>query len=195
MENGQRINKAIERGVFWGLIYLILIIPSMIVSFVAQWYPQGFVIKILSLVVSLGSLIAGILLYVGIWALGKKRRDQVLTKHLKVWFVLGATFLVWILLTSSNTILSSSIKLPLTFALIPLVISMGVFLILLGKDFKRLESDFGKPATRAASWNKISGWLMVIVLLSPIGALLSVIADYYMWRVLQEEVKRHGTKK
>ena len=191
MENDQKTHQAIKRGSFWAPIYLILFIPIIIISFLASWYPNNLVIEIIAFAAYWGSLIAGILFYLGVLALGKERKEEKLVKHMQAVILLSVVLVVLSVVVSLQGILSTTTQLILSIGYLPLFVGLGIVALLLAKDFKRLESDFGTPATKAASWHKISGWLLVTVILSPIGGLFSLIADYYMWRVLQEAAKRH----
>ena len=190
MENNQKTHQAIKRGLFWAPIYLFLFIPFIILPFIASWYPNNLIIKILLFIVYWGNLIIGILLYLGIRALGKERNDKKLVTHIHSLIVLSAAVVALLAGMSLLGIVLIPVQLILMVGL-PLLLGFGIVFLLLAKDFKRLESDFGVPATKAAVWHKISGWLSISIILSPLGGLFSLIADYYMWRVLQQAAKRN----
>lgn len=83
---------------------------------------------------------------------------------------------------------NESFTLLLTIMVLGLLFWFGILSIKISKGFANVTDRYGKSARRAALWHKISGWLMVSVVLSPIGILTSLIADYYMWKVVSERL-------
>ena len=75
----------------------------------------------------------------------------------------------------------------LSLIFVVLLVVMGIASLKLAPGFSTISRNPWTP--KASMWLKISGWLMATVILLPIGALLSLIADYYMWKALSHEVR------
>jgi hypothetical protein len=67
---------------------------------------------------------------------------------------------------------------------------LGIVSLFLAKSFSELDATLTKYAKQAAFWNKLSGVLFVSVLFGVFGALTSLIADFYMWKVISEKLKQ-----
>lgn len=65
---------------------------------------------------------------------------------------------------------------------------LGFVSLRIAKGFESIIPVYGKSARRATYWHKIAGWLIVTVILNSIGILVSLIADYYMWRVINQRI-------
>jgi hypothetical protein len=63
----------------------------------------------------------------------------------------------------------------------------GVVSVRIAPFFDKLEGVRAEDGKKACKWLKISGWLMATVVLSFIGAFLSTIADYYLWKLVKNE--------
>lgn len=68
-----------------------------------------------------------------------------------------------------------------------LVVILGVVSIRVAPFFDKLEGKRAEYGKKASRWLKISGWLMATVILSVVGVLASLIADFYMWRLVKQE--------
>lgn len=105
-----------------------------------------------------------------------------MAKNISIFMVTNIffAFLLWLTL---GVVAWAPILLPVT---VVLCIVAGIYSIRVGNDFKRLQEQFGQLGLKVALWRKISGYLMASVVLFIIGMLLSFVADYYMWRLLQK---------
>lgn len=64
---------------------------------------------------------------------------------------------------------------------------LGIVSIRLAPYFDKLENNRARYGKKASRWLRISGWLMATVILSFIGVFASLIADFYMWRLIKNE--------
>ena len=70
---------------------------------------------------------------------------------------------------------------------IVIVAILGIVSIRIAPFFGRLEGERAPNGKKAATWLKVSGWLMATVILSFIGVFASLAADFYMWRLVRQE--------
>jgi len=70
---------------------------------------------------------------------------------------------------------------------IVVVAVFGIVSIRIAPFFGKLEGERAQSGKKTALWLKISGWLMATVVLSFVGGFASLIADFYMWRLVRQE--------
>ncbi len=68
-------------------------------------------------------------------------------------------------------------------ALIPILSIMGILFLRVAESFA-LQSELGVLGKRIVFWNRIGGWMLASVILAIPGALVSLIGEFYLWRLL-----------
>ena len=76
------------------------------------------------------------------------------------------------------------ISLVLSIMVLASLVYLGIVSLKIAKGFKVVEAKYGKTVKRAIFWHKVSGYLMISVILGLFGVLTSLIADYFMWRLV-----------
>ncbi len=182
-------SREIRRGVQAGLIYLIIILPHLLQSLLIGVSENQTPLLIVGVVLAIVADITYILLLVGVQALAKELRAERLVQNLQAGIIITAFMLP---INSLGSVFGNFSRVAAMSSLVASLIVMilyGIISIRLATDFKRLEGQLGASAHVISRWQKISGYLMVTVLFSVIGALLSLIADYHMWRLLKNRMK------
>lgn len=82
------------------------------------------------------------------------------------------------------TYVETDFQVLLLVATLPLWCVNGIFLFKLAECFKKYLEELGKLGKRVVIWNKISGWLLASVVLFIPGLILSLIGEFFLWRVL-----------
>lgn len=125
----------------------------------------------------------------GITAIAQERQIETFIRSVLNFIRATILSVVALIFSTLLDVISSDGSLALVSILIAVVplVYLGIVSLEIAKDFKQLE---GQPAHRAALWHKIAGILMVSIVLIPLGILVSLLADYYMWRVISDRLNR-----
>ncbi len=75
-------------------------------------------------------------------------------------------------------------------ATIPLFCVNGILLLRLADNFGSHVESFGVPAKRIVLWNKIAGWMMASVVLILPGIIVSLVGEFFLWRLLARSRKQ-----
>ena len=78
-------------------------------------------------------------------------------------------------------------------SIVAMLVYLGMASLKISKGFTALEEKYAKTAKRAVFWHKITGYLLVSVILSIIGMITSLVADYFMWRLICMRLKESKT--
>lgn len=173
-----------------GIICLILSVLDLVMSFFIDANKPDIFTESIQFIISVGLTITYSLLLLGIYTIVKERNDQQFIKDIKNFLTITIIIGVIVAVTSFSRLITPTILITLAIVYFTLGVGAGIVAIRLAKDFQRLETQYGNYAHQASRWHKISGWLLATILLLPLGGLLSIIADYYMWKVLQQYLKK-----
>ena len=195
-------DSAIKRGKTVGFYYLVVLLPLSIISgFATSIFPENTLLSLSNNFVFIVMTVAYFLFLWGVVVLGKNEGDETFVHHMKIfiWVSVGLMIVPFILgfflglFAPSFSEDPSSHPLFLVLTLVAAIVALaaiGVISLYLAKDFERMERSLGEDAREASKWFRISGYLTLSVILSPIAAFLSIFADYYMWKLLRERVKK-----
>lgn len=178
--------RAVRRGKLHGLICLLLVVPYLFVTGARIFYPENLPLSLVEFLISVGIFVTYTFFLLGILAIAKERKNSRFIKNVRCFVLFYVLMLLLTLLSGFLSLDSAILALGFLVSLLILFVIFGILSIRLAKDFQELTTDYGEPARKAAKWNKIAGYLLISVVLTLIGAFLSLIADYYMWRVLQK---------
>lgn len=173
---------------FW-----ILILSFIIAFFLAFFQKKDTQLwaDLISAIFTLVTTVTYTIFLFGVLDLAKRSSDLGFVKNTKIFIYLGVACGLIASVTSLSSLIPISILLLLLVPELVLFFALGVMAIRIAPNFKALESTVGIAAQRAAKWHKVSGWLIVSVVLFPFGLMLSLVADFYMWKVLGEYLKKN----
>jgi len=130
-----------------------------------------------------------VMLLLGVKEVAEQVEDAKLASNLQILIILSvATFPLFALNAPLGTISGFAGQVAGILSLV-MLIALGLIALRLAKDFRRAQEVLGSTSKHAARWHAISGYLMVSILLSPIGLLLSLVADFFMLKLLYERSK------
>lgn len=186
--------QAAVLGSVIGIIYLLLWLPALYLSIVSSFFHTTFDAELANAVVGTFGNFCYLPILYALLKVSKERGERRFTIDLTLaliaavaLMVLGAIdfrelFAQWGALSGLIVFIVSWL----------LYIPLGAINLRLATDFTRLAAEY-QYATKASFWNRISGWIMVTVVFAPIGSLISVIADYFMWRVVVQKARAMRT--
>lgn len=189
MEYPSHEKQALDRGSRWGIFALLLLIPGMIVGAIPG-FEESVLLQAISFVIFILSSIAFILLVLGVRAIASGRKEENFLKNAHAFLALSLALCVVSAFVSFPDLLSPLMTFFLFAGMIILIIGFGVVSIRMGRDLKRLAPELGYYAEKASFWSRLSGWLIVTIVLGFVGLFLTLIADYYLWRLVQQEAKK-----
>lgn len=181
----------VRMGKISGIVCAVLFLPGFLIAIPIVLYPDNITFRTIAFALYIGIFISYVLFLMGILAIVKERADKVFVKDIKAFILLSIVAGLLVSVTGSfDNLISPNLLLALDIFNIILIMGVGIVAIRLGKDFKRLENSFGKIATDAAKWHRISGWLMATIILFIVGVFISLIADIYMWLILKRHLQK-----
>lgn len=182
--NRDRVNNGKNAG-YLVLLFVLLEFPHALAGHLYDY--TGF-LQTLGFLVELAIGLSYVLVLYGVREVALQIGDKVLVRHLD--------FTVWLSVVLTPLAAASPLLEPFSelgaqiLLLITLLVFgvVGVVAILLSHDFRRTQEQLGVVSKRIACWHAVSGYLMVTIILSPLGILLSLVADLYMWKLLRDRV-------
>lgn len=181
----------VKMGKIFGIVCAVLFLPGFLIALPIVLYPDNITFRIIAFALYIGIFVSYVLFLIGILAIVKERADNVFVRDIKAFILLSIVVGLIVSVTGSfDNLISPGLLIAFDILNIVLIMGVGIVAIRLGKDFKRLEDSFGKIATSAAKWHKISGWLMATIILSIVGVFISLIADIYMWLILKRHLQK-----
>lgn len=130
----------------------------------------------------------------GIEVIANESEDQFFilstTRFIKITIIGTAVFVIliwseWLLGEKMGSLLS-------LISTLGIMVYLGGTTLKISKGFLSLQPEYGKLAKQTSYWHKVSGYLMVSVILSIIGIVLSLVADYFMWKLICQRLKENG---
>lgn len=176
----------VRRGVAAGRWCLFLVIASMVLSVPGAFFQDNFYLQGLLSVVGLGILATYTMLLLGILKVAEETGDNRFINDVWVFIITGVVCGLILNVFYFPTLFSPSVLATAAIIMVVTFFLLGIYSIRLSKDFSKLNQSIGPFALKAARWYKISGWLIVTLILLPIGFLLSLVADYYTWKMLKK---------
>jgi len=175
-----------RRGEIAGILCLIAVVASFVAAFVFG-VGKSAMGDVVSLVIYVIVCVTYLALLLAVQEIVKSVGDVVFVHRMRVFlFVVVATYLLFAPLTTPFFV-PDWLEAILVFVAIVLTAIFGVVSIRVAPFFDKLEGRRAEYGRKAARWLKISGWLMATVILSVFGAIASLVADFYMWRLVRSE--------
>jgi|SRR3989344_6001396 len=176
----------IRRGEIAGILCLVTSIASFIAAFVFG-VGKSVTGDVVGLIIYLAVCATYLVLLLAVQEIVKSVGDAMFAHRMRD--LLVAMVISYFLLAPLVAPLFVPDLLEKIFGLVAIVLIaiLGIVSIRIAPFFDKLEGDRAEYGRKVARWLKISGWLMATVILSIIGVLASLIADFYMWRLVKRE--------
>ena len=174
--------QTIVRARSMGVATLALFVLTLVLEAVKSIYPGVLPLELFVIAIGVLGCVAYALFVYGLVPMGMAQNSRI-AKTGKLFAILSLVFGVVLTLITPPLVPVELIDMVVLPLMILTLFVFGILSIRISKDVKDFEPTLGTVAKRAALWNRIAGWLMVTLVLSPVGAVLSLIADYYMWRM------------
>ncbi len=176
----------IQRGEVAGVLCLIAFVINFIAMFV---FGVGKSLRgdVVSLVIYLVVCITYTIFLISVNEIVKSVGNSIFTRRMRQFFwavVISCFFVSPLLIPILLPDLFEEIMV-LVFILITSI--LGIMSIRVAPFFDKFENDQNNYGRKTAKWLKISGWLQATVILSIVGGALSLVADFYMWKLVKQE--------
>jgi hypothetical protein len=184
----------IRRGEIAGILCLIALVAMLIVTFVSGGAAKSVIGDLVALVIYLFVCVTYFVFLLAIQTIAKSVGDAVFVHRIRDFLaasIIGCLFMAPLM---TPLLLPDSLEKILVLVSVVVVAILGIVSIRIAPSFDKLEGNRAEYGRKAARWLKISGWLMATVILSFIGIFVSLIADFYMWRLVKQERLNAGSK-
>jgi hypothetical protein len=175
---------------------LILVITFIIQGYLTYRFPDDTLLfAVISGVAMIIVLYTYRLMMLGILAMAEESKDQNFTSS-TLGFI-KATVISCIVLAFvgivAELIPTKVVSLISLISTVAMLVYLGVASLRISKGFTVLEGKYTETAKRTVFWHKVTGYLLVTVILSLVGLITSLIADYFMWRLISMRLKESIT--
>lgn len=185
--------EKIKKAKMFGVVGAVMVVVTLGLSFFVTAYYENAsygILYLVDIVTSLALTFLYALFLDGVKEIAKISGNSAFKENVKLFYWASLVTGVIAAFLPPGPVLNPIVG--VVFAVV-LAVVLGLVSIRISKGFKEIER-YGKYSSRAAKWHKVTGYLMVTIIFSPIGALTSLIADFYMWKVLSEHLRQVAVK-
>jgi hypothetical protein len=122
----------------------------------------------------------------GIRGFAEKRADLDLVKIMNSLVIISSIQILLFGAYSLQRYFTQEFLMVVLLALFPLVCVYGVLLVRMADAFNKYVNE-GVLFKRIVWWNRVAGWMMASFILCIPGILLSLVGEFFLWRLLAKE--------